>query len=133
VFLTGDIHSSWANDLPLDAATYPVSRTVGTEFVCTSITSDNLDDALNAPPRTTSVGVETAIQATNRHVRYLEFDSHGASVLTVTRESAQMDWFYLLDRTKPDSGVRPGPSWRTRTGTQRVEPVAGPAPVAVRP
>ena len=38
VVLTGDIHSHWANDLVADFD-QPESKVVGTEFVCTSITS----------------------------------------------------------------------------------------------
>lgn len=39
IVLTGDIHSSWVHDLKADFAD-PASRTVGTEFVGTSISSD---------------------------------------------------------------------------------------------
>ncbi len=39
IVLTGDIHSSWVHDLKTDFAD-PASRTVGTEFVGTSISSD---------------------------------------------------------------------------------------------
>ena len=82
--MTGDIHSAWACDLPYDAATYPIGDSAGVEFVCTSVTSNNLDDITGAPPRTASLTVEAAIQTSNRHVRYLNFDDHGYSVLDVT-------------------------------------------------
>lgn len=39
VFLTGDIHSAWAIDVPTDVGSYPLSPTAGVEFVCTSVTS----------------------------------------------------------------------------------------------
>ncbi|GGK39559.1 phosphodiesterase/alkaline phosphatase D [Nocardia camponoti] len=55
VFLTGDIHSSWAADLPLDAANYPGGPTVGAEFVVPSVTSSSVGDALKVPARTASV------------------------------------------------------------------------------
>ncbi|MBM2619875.1 alkaline phosphatase D family protein [Actinoplanes sp. LDG1-06] len=38
VVLTGDVHAHWADELKLDYAD-PTSRTVGTELVCSSITS----------------------------------------------------------------------------------------------
>ncbi len=132
VFLTGDIHSSWASDLPLDVGTYPASPSVATEFVATSVTSDNLDDITGSPPRTTSRAVEAAFQADNRHIRYLEFDSHGASVLDVTPDAVQMDWYYVDDRTRPDATLRLGRSYRTRSGTQQVEPASSPAPSSPR-
>jgi alkaline phosphatase D len=77
VFITGDIHSGWACELPVDAGTYPLSRTVGVALVATSVTSNNLDDLTGAAPRTTSLAVEDAIRANNRHVKWLDFDSHG--------------------------------------------------------
>lgn len=128
VFLTGDIHSAWACDLPVDAGSYPLaSRSVATELVCSSITSNNLDDILGVPPRTGSLAVEAAIQTANRHVRYLDFDSHGYSVLDVTPARVQMDWFVIGDRTDPRSGSSHSASWAVTSGTQRVRPVPRPA------
>lgn len=126
VFLTGDIHSSWANDVPIDADTYPVTPSVATELTVTSITSDNFDERLRVPPRTTSVLLEAKIMELNRHVRYVELDSHGASVLEVTPEMVQMDWYYLADRRDPDSTITYARSFRVRSGTARVEPTATP-------
>ncbi len=127
VFLTGDIHSSWASDVPRDAGLYPLlSKSVATEFVCTSVTSDNIDDILGAPPRTTSVLLETAVQALNRHIKYCELDSHGASVLEVTPAGAQMDWYYLANKADPASALTWARSFRTRAGTQRVQSVGTP-------
>ena len=54
VFLTGDIHMAWANDVPVDAGTYPLSASAATEFVVTSVTSDNLDDIVKVPEGTVS-------------------------------------------------------------------------------
>ena len=106
VFLTGDIHSTWAADLPLDPGTYTgtpteLSPSAGIEFVCTSVTSDNLDEIAGSPPRTTSVAVEQAILAANRHIKELEFDSHGYSVVDVTAERIQCDSYFISDREDP--------------------------------
>ncbi|MGQ5262364.1 alkaline phosphatase D family protein [Micromonospora sp. ZYX-F-536] len=51
VVLTGDVHAHWASDLKLDYAD-PTSRTVGTELVCSSITStgDGADSASGSHP-----------------------------------------------------------------------------------
>ncbi|MGH3371684.1 MAG: alkaline phosphatase D family protein, partial [Nocardioidaceae bacterium] len=128
VFLTGDIHSGWACDLPLDAGTYPTEsgRSVATEFVCTSITSDNLDDITGSPRRTSSLAVEAAIQANNRHVKYLNFDDHGFSVLDVTAARTQMDYFVISDRTDPDATASWTASWATDADTQQVRPADAP-------
>ena len=53
--MTGDIHSGWACELPYDPATYPLGDSAGVEFVCSSVTSNNLKDITGAPPRTASL------------------------------------------------------------------------------
>jgi alkaline phosphatase D len=70
------------------------------------------------------VVVEAAIQTTNRHVNYLNFDDHGYSVLDVTPERVQMDWFLISGRRDPAAGVSRAASWQTRVNTQKVRPVA---------
>ncbi|MHA7686081.1 alkaline phosphatase D family protein, partial [Corynebacterium evansiae] len=78
VWLTGDIHSSWANDIPAKPGTYPNGGTAGVEIVCTSVTSSNIDDILKLPEdNALSHTVEYAFTNMNRHVKYLDFDSHG--------------------------------------------------------
>lgn len=126
VFLTGDIHSGWACELPYDPATAPVGDSAGVELVCSSVTSNNLKDITGTPPRTTSVAVETVIKASNRHVKYLDFDSHGFSVLDLTATRAQMDWYVIGDRADRAAPVSWATSYRTRTGTGRLEQVGAP-------
>ncbi len=121
VFLTGDIHSGWACDLPADPLTYPVTgASVATELVCTSISSDNLDDILKVPARTGSLAVESAMRTANPHVKYLDFDSHGYSVLEVTPAGVRMDWYVLTERTDPASRSAVSTSWTVAAGSQRV-------------
>ena len=126
VFLTGDIHMSWANDVPVKAATYPSSGSAGVEFVITSVTSDNLDDMLHVAPHTLSLAAATAVKAANRHVKYVDMDSHGYGVLNVTAEHSQMDYYTVSDKTRQDATSAWSRSYRTRTGTQRVERVYQP-------
>lgn len=122
VFLTGDIHSGWATELPADPLTYPLTGdSVATELVCTSVTSDNIDDYLRVPPRTLSLVVEAVLKLANPHVKYLDFDSHGFSVLEVTPEAVRMDWFRLADRTDPDSSAEVTASYRVPAGTNKLE------------
>ncbi|MEC4017933.1 alkaline phosphatase D family protein [Streptomyces sp. H27-D2] len=121
VFLTGDIHMAWANDVPVKAATYPHSASAATEFVVTSVTSDNLDDILHVLPHTVSLVAAAAIKAANRHVKWLDMDSHGYGVLDVTAERSQMDYYVLSDKSDPTATAKWARSYRTPTGTQRVE------------
>jgi alkaline phosphatase D len=126
VFLTGDIHSSWAADLPLDAGTYPLSPSVATELVCPSLTSDNLDEILGVPARTSSVAVEEAIRATNRHIRMVELDSHGFCIADITRGALQVDWYFLSNRRDPMATAHFRCAYRVLAGVPLVQPVSTP-------
>ncbi|MFJ9208918.1 alkaline phosphatase D family protein [Streptomyces sp. NPDC102264] len=121
VFLTGDIHMAWANEVPVTAATYPLSRSAATEFVVTSVTSDNLDDLLHVPAGTLSVVASAAVRAANRHVKWVDMDHHGYGVLDVTAERTQMDYYTVSDRTDPAATASWARSYRTASGSQRVE------------
>ncbi|AZZ81991.1 alkaline phosphatase D family protein [Gordonia alkanivorans] len=127
VFITGDIHSSWACDIPVDVANYPGAGTIATELVGTSVTSTNIDEMFNVPENTAGPTIAAAFGAANHHIRYCELDSHGYSVLTVTPSATQMDWYFLNDKTNPRSGQYYAKSFRVRSGTQRVQPVGRPA------
>ncbi|QBJ98653.1 alkaline phosphatase [Rhodococcus sp. ABRD24] len=134
VFLTGDIHTSWACDLPADAANYPGAGTVGTEFVVPSVTSPNIDDMLKVPPRTATIAAEEAFKSINRHVRYVELDSHGYGVFEVSRQAAQMDWFYVNDPVDRHGTARHAASYRVADGSQQAHPVGSPLdPAGHRP
>jgi alkaline phosphatase D len=121
VFLTGDIHMAWANDVPHDAGTYPLSASAATEFVVTSVTSDNLDDIMKAPEGTISAVAAPVIRAANRHVHWVDTDRHGYGVLDLTADRAQMDYYVLSDRIDRDATSSWARSYRTRSGTQKVE------------
>lgn len=121
VFLTGDIHTSWAANVPHDRSSYWYNgNSVATEFVTPSVTSDNIDDILNIPARTGSVVAEGVLLARNWHLKNIELDSHGYSVVDVTPQRVQTDWYYLSDRTSPTSTVRYAESYATADGTQKV-------------
>lgn len=125
VFLTGDIHSAWASELPADPLTYPLTRdSVATELVCTSVTSDNIDDILGVPRRTASPAVEAAIRVANPHIKHVNLDDHGFCVFAVTPAEARMDWYRVLDRSDPASGAERQASFVVRAGTQHVERVS---------
>ncbi|MBT3149696.1 alkaline phosphatase D family protein [Streptomyces sp. CHD11] len=121
VFLTGDIHMAWANDVPVNAGTYPLSASAATEFVVTSVSSDNLDDIVKVPEGTVTALAAPLIRAANRHVHWVDTDRHGYGVLDITAERAQMDYYVLSGRTEADATSRWARSYRTRSGTQKAE------------
>lgn len=125
LFVTGDIHSGWACELPLDTSTQPLyGDSYGVEFVCSSVTSNNLKDITGAPQLTPLV--ETAILTNNRHIKYLDFDNHGYSVLDITPERAQMDWYVIGARDDANTSIEWSTSYETIAGTGRVTAVDAP-------
>ncbi|GGK90627.1 alkaline phosphatase D family protein [Nocardia jinanensis] len=116
VFLTGDIHSSWAADVPLEAARYPTGPTAGAEFVVPSVTSAGIGDLLPTPPRTGSVALEDSVRALNPHIRYTEIDSHGYGVVEIVPDLVRMDWYYVADITDAGTAVRLAAAWELPHG-----------------
>ena len=120
VFLTGDIHSTWASDVRVDFSA-PATPSVATEFVCTSVTSDNLNEIVGLPPRNaTSIAIENGIKALNPHVKLLEFDSHGFSVVDVTPTRVQTDWYYVSDRQNPNATCSFASAKQTLFGEKKI-------------
>ena len=119
VVLTGDIHSSWANDLPTDYEGYRIDRrsSVGVEFVCPSVTSDGFKEVLGNSAAAAQ-GATAAFQRVNPWIQYLEGIGHGFAVLDVTPQRVQTDFFFI--RSAATRGSRPiRASTRTRRWATR--------------
>jgi putative cell wall-binding protein len=132
VFLTGDIHSSWACDLPIDPAPTrrePVGRRrAGRDL--DHLRQPRRDHRLPAPHHLHHRRGDD--QGNNRHIKLLEFDSHGFSVVDVTPERTQMDWFYLRsaspDRPQhdPTAAIVYAQSWKVDEAANAVSPADEP-------
>lgn len=88
VFVTGDIHSSWANDLPHPDSSYNASTgagSVATEFIGTSITS-------SASAITLPVSV---IQLGNPHIKYCNLTMRGYLLLDINKQRVQGDFIHM--------------------------------------
>ena len=126
VFITGDIHTSWACDVPIDAAGYRTAGAVATELVVPSVTADNIDEMIKVPEHTVSNAIPPALTALNPHIKWTDLDAHGYGVFTVTRTAVQMDWYFLRDKSKRLTGQYHAKSFRVRSGSTRVIPVVNP-------
>ncbi|MCW2614836.1 MAG: putative alkaline phosphatase, partial [Frankiales bacterium] len=128
VVLTGDIHSSWANDCPLDPSAYvpvgPLNDSVGVEFVCPSITSDGFTEILGGDEA--ALAATTGLQVTNPHVRYLDGIGHGFAVLDVTPERVQSDFWFVSSREDQDATLRYASGWQSTRGSRQVVAARGP-------
>ncbi|GHJ45157.1 phosphodiesterase [Catellatospora sp. TT07R-123] len=78
--LTGDVHAAWANNLKADYANAG-SATIGTELVCTSITSGGNGTATTAIPDV----------ATNPHLKFYS-DRRGYVLTTISQSQVRADF-----------------------------------------
>lgn len=123
VVLTGDIHTSWANDIPMDGYDAGTgNNSAGVEFVCTSVTSPGLP--LNIP-----IGdPATIVMAANPHMKYVDLTEKGYIVLDLTTDKAQSDWVYMSTvESQPFTEVL-GESWYTDDGTNHLQAAGQPSP-----
>ncbi len=116
VFLSGDVHTAWASEVMLD------DRPIATELVCSSVTSNNVDDYMGTAPRSVSVAMEEAIARLNPHVRFVNLDDHGYSVVELTAHEARLEWHAISDRTDPAATSRLLAVRRVPAGSARVLP-----------
>jgi alkaline phosphatase D len=110
IVLTGDIHTAWANELPLSF--YNAGQqvgSVGVEFVCTSVTSPGLPFI-----------PASAVQVFNAHVRYVDLSNHGFIVVEATPEYVHSDYVYMNTLDSPGGGFTIGASYRTNQGSPYV-------------
>lgn len=93
VVLTGDIHTSWANDLVPTGDTYDVATRAGSvavEFVAPGISSPGFPAALAA---TFGGIIEDRLPA----IRWTDLTQRGYFVLDLDATRAQAAWFHLAD------------------------------------
>ncbi|NJP34010.1 alkaline phosphatase D family protein [Micromonospora thermarum] len=125
VFLTGDIHTSWANEVTTRSTGF--ADPAAAEFVVPSVTSDNVNDFLGLPAGNALSALGAGlIRSTNPHVRWAELDGHGYGVLEVTRQRCRMDWYHLADRTRAATGSRWVAGWSVGAGSARLRRESAP-------
>jgi alkaline phosphatase D len=109
VVLTGDIHTSWAMDLPIGRSQYVPStgeNSVGVEFVTTAVTSPGI-------PIGTLVSF---IKSENPHMKHINLTDHGFGILTLDNEKTQNDFYFVKTVETLDEQVRFGTGFFTNDG-----------------
>jgi len=102
VVLTGDIHTSWVNDIPLgnyDGST--CTGSLGVEFVTTSVTSTSF----------LTFDASWLVQLANPHNQYVETSKRGYLILDVNKTRIQGDYYYMNDVESPTPGEYYGTSY----------------------
>ncbi|QLE58596.1 alkaline phosphatase [Nostoc sp. TCL26-01] len=95
IVITGDIHSSWVHDLKSDFNN-PLSATVGTEFVGTSITSDF--------PTSFIRPVQAALRD-NPHIKFFDGAFRGYVRCQLTQERWQSDYRAVSTITEENASI----------------------------
>jgi alkaline phosphatase D len=88
-----------------------------------SVTSINLNEFTGTPPRTSSLVLEQYARVANPHVRYVEVDSNGYVVVTVTPGAVRGDWYHLSDVHDPAATQRRAASYAVARGDARLREV----------
>lgn len=127
VVLTGDIHSSWANDLtpaPTDPSTYTPATGEGSlavEFICPGITSPGLGPGAERLLR-------DRLPTDAPHIKYVDLSRQGYVVLDLDASRAQAAWFHVADVTSiAGSAETFSAAYETATGTNHLVESAAPA------
>ncbi|MFN8309202.1 MAG: alkaline phosphatase D family protein [Chitinophagales bacterium] len=134
VFLTGDIHTSWGNDVPIDRLLYDSvthNNSAAVEFVTTSVTSPGLTNANNS--------LFPTIVQFNPHVRFAELEKKGYVLLDINKQRTQGDWYSMSTVSNKNYTATVAGSWFCRNNepwltraSQPTSPVVNNAPFAPR-
>lgn len=98
VVITGDIHTSWGNDIPHPDMSYDPNTgagSVGVEFVTTSISS-------GSSPVNVGTGI---INSANPHIKYVDLAQKGYLVLDIDQQRAKGSWVYVSTVSEPQYTV----------------------------
>ncbi len=124
VVLTGDIHSSWCNELtadPFDAAKYDPATgrgAVGVEFVCPAVTSPGPVADAAAP----IVGAQ--LRAVSPHIKYVQLSRRGYGILDLNRERAQSEIYHVDTVDTRGGGEQLAAAFAVRSGSTLLQQVS---------
>ena len=91
--LTGDIHSSWAMDVPRNPFRGYSARTGAGSLAVELVTP-----AVSSPPFFAGAGVREAsvlLRLATPHLKFLEGDSRGYVVMDIDRKAIKADWYFV--------------------------------------
>jgi alkaline phosphatase D len=123
VVVTGDIHSSWANDLPYNSSynDNTGANSVGVEFVTASVTTANFPFPIG----------ENLLELSNNHVKYLDLTAHGYILLDITPARTQADWYHTPEPTTQNYTATRDASFYVNAGERFLRSTSnGAAPIA---
>lgn len=127
VVLTGDIHSSWANELttdPWDPAVYDPTTgrgALGVEFATPAVSSPGVADAARAARRAEQ------FRNTSPHVKYVELRNRGYVLLDLDPERVQGEFWHVATVDAPSREETMAAAFVNEAGASRLQPVTTPS------
>jgi alkaline phosphatase D len=127
ICLTGDVHSSWALEVPRDpyagSASGGGSPALAVEFTTPGITSPGR----YSPPEAARRAEELLTR--HPHLRWVDLHQRGYALLDLDHERAQAEWWFVetLEERRPAEVF--GRAYQTRLGESRLVRASGPSPV----
>lgn len=107
VVLTGDIHTSWANDVPNPTMGDYGSNGQGSgtvEFVTPSVTSPSTNDFLGGLGSGALMGI-------NPHMKWINLADRGYYILDVNQQRCQADWYFVNTINETNYVLSHASSW----------------------
>jgi alkaline phosphatase D len=118
--LTGDIHSSWAMDVPRNPWTgYDPTTGAG------SVAVELVTPAISSPPffATPELRERAArLRPLARHLKFLEGEHNGYTLLDVTRDRIQAEWYHVPTVTQRADAEAKAASYVCERGSSRLAP-----------
>ena len=104
VVLTGDLHSSWAGELALDAN--GEVRTVGVEFVAPSVTSRSFAEEVAPRVPGSRAALRRLVASQNPHFRFFDLEGHGYLLVDLTPERLRAEFWHVRTVSERVRGER---------------------------
>jgi alkaline phosphatase D len=122
VVLTGDVHSSWANELtenPWNPAGYDPATgrgVLGVEFVTPGVTSPGVLDPVQAAQAAAS------LRSASPHMKYVELNKRGYVLLDLDRERIQGEFWHVATVNAPSRDETMAAAFINEAGASRLQP-----------
>lgn len=121
VVLTGDIHSSWVNELSRDLSAYDAATgqgAVAVEFVTPAVSSPGAGAIAST--------AEALVKEDNPSIRYVDFTNRGFLLLDVTPGRVQGDFFHYEDPVPEEVSITFARAFSVAAGKARATEESAP-------
>ena len=118
--LAGDLHSSWAFDVPRNPWSGYQAGTGGG-----SLAVELMAPAISSPPLFAAPGIREqapALRAFLPHLKFLEGEKNGYVLIDITRNQLRGDWYFVRTVAERSADETRGPSFVCERGSARLVP-----------